>query len=316
MNTSTVAILGANGFIGSHLTDILADKGYQVRAFDAYYDDGDSSVRFCRNANVSVCNGNFLNNNDIAKTLDGADFVYHLISTTTPQSADADPFVDVDTNIRGSVSALKACAESGSVKKVVFLSSGGTVYGEMRGELPIDENCPTFPVSPYGIGKLAVEGYLRYFKHKYGLDYTVFRASNVYGERQSMNHRQGVIPIFINQMLRGEPIIVLGDGSMVRDYLYVRDLAEILSKAIESRFSYDLYNIGSGMTSSVNELVRAIETVSGKKAEIEHQPTPPSFIQKSVLDVSRYLNEFPGTAFTGLEEGIRKTYEYYCELFG
>src|SRR5437868_271752 len=238
---SRCLVLGANGFIGSHLVDSLAKQGYQIRAFDRF---GDRPINFSAHDKIENFTGDFLNRADLATALKDVDFVFHLVSTTTPATAENDPLVDVDTNVRGSIQFLEECVAH-KVKKVFFASTGGAIYGDVETDKAIDETTNPQPVSPYAIGKLTIENYLRYFNRKYGIETLTFRISNPYGERHSPVNRQGVIPIFLHQIAEDQAITILGDGTMVRDYLYVGDVAELIAQTFE-KAKQPLYNFGSG----------------------------------------------------------------------
>lgn len=298
-------VLGANGFIGSHLVDALTERGYSIRAFDRF---SDGNARFNTNDAVEIMSGDFLNRHDLATALNDIDYVFHFISTTTPITADADPLIDVDTNIRMTIELLQECVQTGQVKKVIFASTGGAIYGLNSGE-SISEDVTPLPISPYAIGKLTIEHYLRYFEKKHGLSSLVYRISNPYGERQSLAHKQGVIPIFLQHIAKDEPITILGDGSMVRDYIYVRDAAEMIAASFE-KAQKSLYNLGSGQGVSVSELVETVRRVVQKEVRTETAPVPATFVEKIVLDTSRFEQEFGLKPETDLEQGITKTWGY------
>jgi UDP-glucose 4-epimerase len=287
------------------LVERLADQGYEIRAFDRF---GNRPLNFSVNKGVETFAGDFLNRADLKEALKDIDFVFHLISTTTPATAENDPLIDVDTNIRSSIELFEECVEQ-KVKKVFFASTGGAIYGDIDASQPIAETITPQPVSPYAIGKLTIEHYLRYFNRKHGLQTLVFRISNPYGERHSPINRQGVIPIFLHQIAEGQPITVLGDGTMVRDYLYVGDVADLIAQTFE-KATQPLYNLGSGQGVAVNELVEVIQKVTKHEVKIEHKPKPTTFVQKAVLDISRFKDEFGLMPHTSLEDGIRKTWEY------
>jgi UDP-glucose 4-epimerase len=299
-------VLGANGFMGSHVVDSLVENGFSVRAFGQF----DSlETRFRPHEDIELYSGNFLNHADVKEALKGVDYVFHLISTTTPATAEADPLIDIDTNIKGSVDLFQGAVDAG-VKRLIYTSSGGTVYGEPKDNEALNENDGLAPISPYGIGKAAIEFYLNYFNVKHGLDSTVFRIANPYGERQPRFRKQGVIPIFIEKILSKEPITVMGDGSMIRDYVYVRDVADMMVRTLKTEPKHKVYNLGSGVGHSLNEIIETIETVSGKKAVISHVETPSTFVHSSVLDTRRYNDEFGQIEMTTFEDGVSKTYEY------
>lgn len=299
-------VLGANGFIGSHLVDSLVADGHQVRAFGRFRED--TPPRFQTNDAIEIYSGDFLNRSDLQRATRDMDFVFHFISTTTPITADADPLIDIDTNVRMTIELLQECVDNGKIKKVIFASTGGAIYGLNSGE-SINEGVAPLPISPYAIGKLTIEHYLRYFEAKYGLPHLVFRISNPYGERQSLASKQGVIPIFLQHIAREEPVTILGDGSMVRDYIYVKDVARMITSSFESA-KENLYNLGSGKGVSVNELIKTIRLVVNKDVPAVSSPSLPTFVEKIVLDTTRFQKEFNTSPATMLEEGIMKTWQY------
>jgi len=297
-------VLGANGFIGSHLVDALVARGHEVRAFDRFssrtlYNDAKSVEQF---------SGDFLNKADLTESLRGMEYVFHFISTTTPATAENDPLIDVETNIRMSIELFSACVET-KVKRVLFASTGGAIYGG-NGEQPHLETDLPLPVSPYAIGKLTIEHYLRYFKVKHGLDSVTFRISNPYGERQPLHRKQGVIPIFLENMLRNNPITILGDGSMVRDYIYIKDVAAMIATMFDKDVQENVYNLGSGKGVTVQELAAAAEGATGMRAKVQYQPTPSTFVQRVILNTDRFENEFGCKPETSLEEGLSATVAY------
>lgn len=298
-------MLGANGFIGSHLVDKLAGQGDQIRAFDRF---DTPRISFENKKDVEIVSGNFLNRSDLSNALEGMEYVFHLVSTTTPATSENDPLIDIDTNVRMTIELLQECVEH-KIKRLVFPSTGGAVYGDIDTTEPIGEDTNPQPVSPYAIGKLTIEHYLRYFSRRFGLSTLTYRVSNPYGERHSPVNRQGVIPIFLEHIANNQPITILGDGSMVRDYVYVQDVASLIAKSYKNA-KEPLYNLGSGQGVSLNGLIEAIRQVTQKDIKSERQPKPPTFVQNVVLDISRFKNEFGIQPETSLEEGIRKTWDY------
>ena len=309
-----IVVLGGNGFIGKNLIASLS-KTFEgkIVAFDKFSDYKTSTLKpFHELNNVTVISGNFLNRDDLANALAGATYVFHLVSSTNPAISANDPFIDIDTNVRGSIELFELCAEQG-VKKLIFLSSGGTIYGDVETDI-ISETIVPSPRSPYGIGKLTIENYLRYFKFTHGLDYIVYRVANPYGPGQNIQGTQGVIPIFINKFINNDPITIFGDGSMSRDYIYIDDLIRMIIGSFASDAKYDVYNLGSGVGETVNQIVDAIEKSSGIIPKKKYLDKPLVFVDKSVLDISRFLNEFNINPEISLDEGIGKTWKYVKSL--
>lgn len=298
-----VLVIGGNGFIGSHVVDALVQRGESVAAFDRF---GRVEPQFDA-AGVEVVSGDFLNGDDVRRAIAGRDVVLHLLSTTDPASAENDPTVDIRTNVLASVELFRACVDAG-VKRVVFASTGGAIYGDQP-QTVFQEADQALPVSPYAIGKLAIENYLRYFGRKFGLGSTIVRISNPYGPRQNPEKRQGVIPIFLRRLADGLPVTIYGDGSMIRDYVYVQDVAEMIADVSTGHPQHDVYNLGSGRGSSLLEIVELIRSVTGRDLECQYQPAPPTFVDHVTLATGRFEAEFASRPTTSMADGIRMTWE-------
>jgi UDP-glucose 4-epimerase len=247
--------LGGGGFIGSHLCDALLSAGHTVRIFDRL---GIVPYRvFAENERIEWTRGDFTSTTEIEKAVMGSHLVFHLASTTLPQSSNEDPIYDVESNVVGTLRLLNAARKAG-VEKIVFVSSGGTVYGVPQ-SVPILESHLTNPVSSYGIGKLAIEKYLHLYYALHGLEYIVLRLANPFGERQRVNAAQGAIAVFMSRALHHQPIEIWGDGNVVRDFIYISDVVDALVKAAFHRGEERLFNIGSGQGKSLNDILVAIE---------------------------------------------------------
>lgn len=294
-------VLGANGFIGSHLVDELVAAGYSVRAFDRFARE----EQFDKSPQVEVFTGDIFDEQSLKKALKNVAYVFHCFSATTPFTSDQDAFSDIDKNLRPSVSIFEQCSKA-NIQKVVFLSSGGAVYGQVAEQKPAGEDDAATPVSPYGIVKLAIENYLAYFNRKTDLDYIVYRLTNPYGPRQA-NNNQGVIPIFLNKVQNNEELVVYGDGESSRDFLYIRDATRMIVESFNHETKFKTYNIGSGSQTSLNQIIAAIEKATGTKPHIKHVESPKTFLQKAQVSMERYNQEFSARATTSLEDGIKKT---------
>lgn len=307
---SKIVVFGAGGFIGQHLVRRFAkEPDHTIIAFGRFadYQHGATSP-FAEYPNVQLVSGDFFNHRDLDGAIDGADYVFHLVTTTTPATSNDDPFIDIETNVRGSIELFELCTKH-QVKKVIFLSSGGSVYGAID-STAINERTLPEPRSPYGIGKLTIEHFLRYFKFTKNLNYVVYRVANPYGPGQNIYGRQGVIPIFMHKFLSNQPITVYGDGNMVRDYIYIDDLIDMLAGSYAKPNKYNEYNLGSGHGVSVNELINAIETCASHRVEKEYMPAPATFLEKNVLDIDRFVEEFDIKPATSLEDGMQRTWDY------
>lgn len=296
-------VLGADGFIGSRLSLALAAAGHEVTAFDRFSLGADRLV----SVGVRALQGDFLSRSDLESAVRDQELVFHFVSTTSPVTAEGDPTLDLRTNVSQSVELLEACVAAG-VRHVYFASTGGAIYGD-QGKPSYAESDRTVPISPYGIGKLAVERYLDFFHAKYGLSSTTLRISNPYGPGQRTNRRQGLIPIALRRIEAGDPVVRLGDGSMVRDYVYIDDAVRMIVSMVGAQPSHAVYNIGSGIGVTVDAVLAAIRSALGRDFAVIDEVAPASFVRSSVLDMSRYRAEFPEVGLTSLEAGIRQTWE-------
>lgn len=294
-------VIGANGFVGSHMVDELAERGYDVRAFDRF----SRPSSFKPSKYVQTVAGDIFDDMALHKALEGVDYVFHSFSATTPFVSDSDPYTDITLNLLRNVQLFEKAIEAG-VKKFVFVSSGGAVYGAIAEHKPAAETDAPLPVSPYGIGKLGAEYYLAYFNRKYNLDYVAYRLTNPYGPRQLSNNNQGVIPTFVEKIRSGQELSVYGDGSGSRDYIYIRDATKMMVDSFASA-KHSTYNIGSGRQTSINEIVAGLETAMGMSAEVSFKAAPKTFLQKSQVSIARYVDEFGAAADTALEDGLHKT---------
>ena len=253
-------VLGGAGFIGSHLAEALLLRGDTVRVFDRPNLVLPESLAGARG--LERVDGDFINEDDLAHAVPGCDVVFHLVSTTLPKSSNDNPIYDVDTNVIGTLHLLEVAKQSG-VRKIVFISSGGTVYGIPR-QIPVPESHATDPLVSYGISKLAIEKYLHLYKVLHGLDYTVLRVANPFGERQRVNAAQGAVAVFLHKALAGETIEIWGDGSVTRDYVYIRDVVNAFVKAMDYEGEPRVFNIGSGEGRSLNDILAAMEELLGR----------------------------------------------------
>ena len=299
-------VLGGAGFIGSHLAEALAQQGHRVRVFDRPHVD--RLPLFPAAGGFEVFTGDFLNPRALAPALEGAELVFHLVSTTLPKNSNDNPVYDIESNVLGSLRLLELCREHG-VRKLVFVSSGGTVYGVPR-TTPIAEDHPTDPISSYGIHKLMVEKYLALAHRLHGLDYRIVRPANLYGPRQRLDIAQGAVAVFLDRALRDQPIRIWGDGSVVRDYVYVADAVDAMLKAASFEGAQRIFNVGSGNGASLNELVAEIEKLLGRRVKTEHGAPRALDVPVNVLDASLAERHLGWRASTPLAEGLRRTCEW------
>lgn len=298
-------VLGGGGFIGSHLAEALLASGHQVIVFDH------PNARYFEQAQMqgaSVIKGDFLNPQDIQFAVQQSDVIYHLISATVPQTSNDDPVLDVEANVVGTLRLLEEAKRS-QIKKIIFSSSGGTVYGIPQ-EIPIKENHPTEPTSSYGVCKLMIEKYMHLFWTLYGVDYNILRISNAYGVRQPARATQGVISSFLDRILRGEELVIWGDGSVIRDYVYISDIVDAMVKAANYDGPQKLFNIGAGQGHSIKDIIASLEQVLQRPLQIKYMPARKFDVPVNILDISRAMKYLDWKPRIGLQDGIARTYEW------
>ena len=219
-----------------------------------------------------------------------------------------DPLIDAETNIKGTIVLLEECVEA-KIKKIIFASSGGAVYGNQDQD-KFSEDDQTDPISPYAISKLAIEKYLEYFRRHRKLDYLILRYSNPYGPGQNVIGSQGIIPIFLNLVRQNKAVNIFGDGENIRDYVFIDDVIGITKKMFNKKTKHSIYNIGSGKGESINDVIDSMEKVAKKKINILKQPARDIDVRKIVLDVTRVSTEFGYEPKTSMQQGIKKTWDW------
>ena len=295
-------VLGGCGFLGGHLCRELVRNGHPVRVFDKPR-RGRGRIEDIL-AGVELVEGDFASEGDMMRALHGAETVFHLVHTTVPGSSMANPSYDVESNVAASVRWLSRLKETG-VRRIIFVSSGGTVYGVPRGEL-IDERHPTDPICSYGITKLALEKYVAMYATLAGADYIILRPSNVYGEGQRLRHGQGVIGVLADRALRGEPLEVWGTGESLRDYLYVADFVGAVRRLWSYTGPRRVFNVSSGEGHSVLDIIEVLGRRLGGLPEVRHAPSRDFDVPVNILDSSLLRGEVGWEPSVGLEEGVER----------
>ncbi len=224
----------------------------------------------------------------------------------------AEPDLDAEVNVLGTLRLLENCVHHG-VGRVVFASTGGAVYGEQE-EFPAPEDHPEYPVSPYGISKLAGERYLHFFEAQYGLPYAALRYANVYGPRQDPHGEAGVVAIFAGSLAAGKPPTIYGTGEQTRDYVCVEDVVRANVLALENEVPPGAYNIGTGIETSVNRLYGIMLEISGKDVCPEHGPAKPGEQLRSSVDPALVRRVMGWTPEVDLGRGLRETLRSFGAL--
>lgn len=296
-----VLVLGGTGFLGSNLVHKLLQAGYEVGVY------GKSSIKtnpYLKNIihEIEYIQRDFQLENHFDEILEGYDYIYHLISPSVPSLNN--PFLDINNSIIPSVKLFEAAIKL-QVKKVIYFSSGGTVYG-IPSQIPIHETDSTTPISAYGVQKLTIEKYLNYYNYIYGLPFEILRISNPFGPGQRAFSNQGIIANVLGNHFNNKISKIWGDGKAVRDYVYVDDVIDAAIKVIHNKSKIHTFNIGSGVGLSVNMVLSIMERILGTNIFKEYIPAHKQDVPVNVLDISiaeKYLEWTPNISF---EDGIKK----------
>lgn len=298
-SASTCVVFGGSGFLGQRLCRQLLASGFNVRSVSrtgrpkgkaqSWWSDVDWI-----SANIGTATA--------APALSGTDLVFHLASSTYPSTSNSDAAFDIESNLVGSVRMFQAAVKY-NVRRVIFISSGGTVYGIPR-QNPIPETHPTNPICSYGIHKLAIEKYLHLFRVLEDLDSFILRVSNLYGEFQNLERPLGAVSHFVHRAVQGKPIEIWGDGAIRRDYVHVDDVVRALLESISYTGPEHLFNIGSGQSVSLNQLLDLIRQRVGKEIVVNYAPARRFDVQENVLDISRAAKELHWKPSISLEAGL------------
>lgn len=304
-------IIGGAGFIGTNLAIHLArETEGQITIIDRedYYFDTLKSLNLPR---ITYKTAPFSMDADFDEQVKGQDVVYHLASTVIPGTSNQNVPAELEANIIVTAKLLDACVRQ-EVKKVVFISSGGAVYGK-KGTCPIPEDTVTYPISSYGIQKLAIEKLLYLYHYQENLDYRVIRLANPYGPYQRPNGKLGVVTTFVYKALTDGKLVVYGDGSVVRDFIYIEDAVRAINKIVNGNSDLRIFNLGSGRGTSVNELISDIKESIASELEVEHIATRAADVPVNYLDISRYEANYGKLNPVSLKDGILKTAQFMKE---
>ena len=301
-----IVIFGGGGFIGSAIADRLLLDGHELSIFER--PRVEPYRKFLDSEPVKWLTGDLLSTHDVSDAIDETDIVIHLVSSTLPKGSNDDPIYDVQSNLVASLQMLNAMVAK-NIRKIIFISSGGTVYGTPK-YLPIDENHPADPRVSYGITKLAIEKYLLLFEQMFGIKATILRVANPFGERQRIETAQGAVSAFLHRALSGRPIEIWGDGTATRDYIYISDVADAFARAVVYEGSKNIFNISSGMGTSLNKLVSILEEILGYSLECHYLPGRGFDVPVSILSNELAGQEMGWVPKVSLQEGIEKVVKW------
>jgi len=300
-----IVITGGAGFIGSHVGDLLVSKGHHIAVVDNLSTGRKENIpKTASLYQVSIADQAI---KEIFKK-EKPDAVIHHAAQISVSASVKDPLHDMDINIRGTVHLLETAVQH-NVKKFIFASTGGAIYGE-HDYFPADEQHPVRPLSPYGIGKLAAEKYLYFYHKTYGLCYTVLRYSNVYGPRQDPFGEAGVVAIFSKKMLAGEQPVINGTGEQTRDFVFVKDVAAANLQALEKGCIGE-FNISTGKETTVKELFNLLKSITVSPAQAIYGPALPGEQMRSVLAWDKAKAQLGWQPRISLEQGLQETVEFF-----
>jgi UDP-glucose 4-epimerase len=301
MNKEKIIITGASGFIGTNLVNKLLETNINnILALDIK-----ESEHLPKEVEQVV--GDFSDHNLLDTIINPGDTIIHLACPTVPATSEKYIDIDINTNILGSVKMMNTAAQK-KCAKFIFFSSGGTVYGD-QGESPISENTTPRPQNLHGTMKLTIENYLRTFNSLHDLNYLIIRPSNPYGWKIKRSKNQGIIDVFINKIKNNEELTIWGDGNIIRDYIHINDLVECVYGLIEKNINNETINIGTGIGTSINELINIIQDTAKKKLKINYENDRGFDLKYNVLNIEKAKKLINWQPKISLEDGIAKLYK-------
>jgi|SRR5215469_1606846 len=303
-----ILVTGGAGFIGSHTVDALVAAG---AGEVAVLDDLSAGKRHQVNARATLYQTDLRDAAAVASVVEKVkpELIFHLAAQMDVRRSVADPAFDAQVNLVGFLNLIESARKHG-LKRVVFSSTGGAIYGE-QDNFPCDEDHPKRPVSPYGVAKLATEAYLFFYKVEYGIDYLALRFGNVYGPRQDPHGEAGVVAIFCGRILDGQAVTIYGDGTQTRDYVYVGDVVRAVTAAGSSRASGIALNIGTGIETDVNDLYSTLASIADFPTKAEHAAARPGEQKRSVISPARAAKELGWRPEKKLADGLEATYKFF-----
>ncbi len=303
-----ILVLGGSGFLGSHIVDKFLAEKHDVTVYDLYPE------RFRRSPKgIKFVTGDFGNVGALDELIaTGWEAVIHCVSTTTPKSSNESPEFDIHSNVIGTLNLLDICVRH-QIGKMVFLSSGGTVYGDIGDLELVDELHSVRPMCSYGVSKLSIEHYLDVYKHLRGLEYVALRLSNPYGERQSPLRALGALTVFLHRTLKHQPVEVWGDGSVTRDFIYVGDVANAVYLATVNPIS-GVFNVGTGTGLSLRDILSHISAVVGFEPVVHWLPSRSFDVPRIVLDARKLKLATSWNNVTSIQDGVEITADWLRKI--
>lgn len=298
-------LTGGAGFIGSWVAEALIADGHRVLILDDLSSGREENIP--KDAEFVKCD---IRDRDTLDMVFGdfkPDIVNHHAAQINVRKSVENPTFDAQVNILGSLNLLEI-SKKYNIKKFIFASTGGAIYGEPK-TIPVDESAIPLPISPYGVSKLSVERYLDYYKLVFGLEYVALRYSNVYGPRQDPHGEAGVIAIFCNRIMEGAKCDIFGNGNQKRDYVFVGDLAR--ANVLSLIAPVGVYNLGTGIETSVNDLINILVQATGRAVDVQHSPYRAGEVQRIALDISKAAKVLKWLPEISLRDGLTQTWSWY-----
>ena len=308
-----IILLGAAGFIGTNLVIELAKNPKNIITVVDRDNEFFKHIIALNLPNLYFIESELTMDIDYEELVFDQDLVYHLVSTTVPTTSNQHIAEELKANVVLSANLFEACVKQ-NVKKVVFISSGGTVYGK-ESMCPLNEKTPTNPITSYGIQKVSIEKLLYLYNYMYGLDYRIIRLANPYGPYQRPNGVLGAVTTFTYKALKGEEILVYGDGSVVRDFIYIDDAVRGIQKIVEGTDKHHTFNLGCGYGTSIIQVLESIERALNKKLNVRYTEARKVDVPVNYLDIKRFETSYGSLNPISLEEGIRRTAKFMKEFY-
>lgn len=297
-----ILVTGGAGFIGSHLVKALDAQGHEVIVLDNLSTGSIENLP----SHINVIEGDVRKMDTLEGLPEQVDAIFHLAAQLNVRHSVADPVNDASVNVQGTLSVLNYAKQAGA-KRFIFSSTGGAIYGPTEG-IPTPESAPVNSSSPYGISKYAAEKYIELFSRLYAMHYVILRYSNVYGPGQSGSNECGVVAIFGEQALKGQPLTVFGDGEQTRDYVHVNDVVRANLAALGTQVQ-DVFNISTGIETTVNEIAEQYQQLAGNDVRIVHMPGKQGEERRSCLDATKAEKYLGWKAQISLDQGMAQTFD-------
>lgn len=300
-------IFGGSGFIGSHLTNALVKKGYRTFVVCRNSKKAYDNLSGLRNR-IGILYGDFLDHNFLENIIKPNDIVFDLISSSVPSTSSNSPIEEINQHITPHVKFIDIAVKK-KIKKIIFASSGGGIYGENKKKVQSETN-ETQPFSPHAIAKLTIENYLRFFSREYGNKFIIYRISNPYGPKQISRQGFAIIPSFFKHVIEHTPPIIFGDGKQLRDFIYIDDLIEAIMVSFPKNTKSHTYNLGSNSGTPINRLWQEIKKLTNSDLNPLFKKNRTIDVPRVILNTERFRKEFKWKPKITLEEGLKKTWEW------